>query len=202
MNPATLHQGVLTQDDSDGFAQSFGPIDDDQQFALGAEPARDQIFEQSADHGRIFRRSMPQAQQMLFALFIKANGRDDAMASEEFAVDQQGDRVRRHRPLTQLFEFLSRGGFPMTADAGALDAIALEGLLQSSFVVARRTVPGQQTRHRFLHLRLGLKGFVALQWHFFVITDTAQARPLQGHLPALEHYKSGLMTMAMDPPST
>ena len=61
----------------------------------------------------------------------------------------------------------------MAADARAFNPVALEALINGSFIVARRALPGQVARHGLLELAVLLKGQVAGQGDFFIVAPQA-----------------------------
>src|SRR5690242_8493327 len=107
---------------------------------------------------------------MLSALQINAHSRHDALASEELAIDHQHQQLRWYWPLQQLLQLLGRGSLPMPAHTRTFDPIALETTLDGPFIVTRRALPYQLPLHRLLHFAILLKGGIAFQAYFLVLT--------------------------------
>src|SRR6266699_3398248 len=194
MNAAALHQGLLAQNHLHGFAQRLGPINHHQQLSLSLQAAGYQIFQQPFDDGGILGGSMPQAQNVLSALQINADGRHQAIAAKELAVEHQRQQLLGDRPLHQSLQFLGRGSRPVPAYAGALYPIACQTALNGTFIVTRGALPGQLLGHRLLQFAPALKSLVAGQLDLLFVRTT-QPWPLQCYFAASEDHVTWLMAI-------
>src|SRR5208337_1011590 len=145
-------------------------------------------------HRRILGGAMPKTQNVLFTLQINPDGGHQAVPAKELAVDHQDQQVLGNRPLHEALQLLSRRSFPMPADAGALDAVALQTAFNGPFVVPGRALAGQLTLHSFLELTLLLKRLVADQGHLLVLS-AAQSGPFQMDLTSPVDDVTGLVPM-------
>ena len=76
MELAPLDRRVVAEGAADDFAQRLGAVDDEQPTDRRVEPALDQIVDQRLEHSGIFGRPLDQAERMLIAVAIDAEGGD------------------------------------------------------------------------------------------------------------------------------
>jgi hypothetical protein len=76
MELAPLDRRVSAEGAADDCAQRFGAVDDEQPTDLRVEPALDQIVDQRLDDSGIFGRPLDQAERMLIAVPVDAEGGD------------------------------------------------------------------------------------------------------------------------------
>ena len=77
MELGTAGSGVSAAEGAaDDFAQRLGAVDDEQPTDRRVEPALDQIVDQRLEHSGIFGRPLDQAERMLIAVAIDAEGGD------------------------------------------------------------------------------------------------------------------------------
>jgi hypothetical protein len=100
---------------------------------------------------------------MFLALWIDAQGDDEAFLAEVLAVNQQRHQIPWHRPLHQLLQFSGCGRLPLPAHTGFVDAVAGQTIVDGGGVVARRDLMGQFASHGPLHPAVLLKGLVTLK---------------------------------------
>jgi len=84
-----------------------------------------QIGQEFPDQRAVLGGSVPQAQDVLLALFIDSQGDDEAFLAEVLASNQQRHQIGRHRPLNQLLQFGCRRRLPLPAHTGFVDAVVL-----------------------------------------------------------------------------
>jgi hypothetical protein len=77
------------------FVQRRRPIENDQEAAVGAEPAALQVGEAALTHRRILRRAIPQAERLFAARVINAEGDHDTVLANLDAIDQERHEVER-----------------------------------------------------------------------------------------------------------
>jgi hypothetical protein len=138
---------------------------------------------------------MPEAQDVLFALHVDADGGRDAIAGKEFAVDHQDQQILGHGSWHELLQFARGGRFPMATDAGAFNAIAFEALVHGSGIIAGRALAGQLTGHPLLERAVVLKGLITLQADFLIVAT--QTRPFHRHLASAVNDVAVLATVSM-----
>src|SRR2546423_11685154 len=109
---------------------------------------------------------MPETQDMLLALQINPDGCHQAVYAKKLAVNHQRQQIFGNWTLHELFQLFGSSRFPVPADAGSFDAIALQASFDSSLIVPSRALPRHLSSHRLLHLTVLLKGPVAVQGHF------------------------------------
>ncbi len=74
MNLTALDRRVGTEGSTDDFAERLGTVDDEQPTNFGVEPAFNQIVDQRLHDGGILSRAFDQAERMLVAFTIDAEG--------------------------------------------------------------------------------------------------------------------------------
>src|SRR5881628_901892 len=117
---------------------------------------------------------------MLAALTINAQGRDQTLAVEVLAVDQKRSQIFRHWPLTERAQFQCRRRFPLPTDAGPINPIALQTVVNGLGIVASRDLVLELACHRPLHATVLLKGFTGPKL-YFLGAFLSHARLLKGH---------------------
>ena len=91
---AALNQRAAAEHLDHRLVQRFGPVDHDQQRAVGIEPALDQVGEQGLNRRRVLGRPFAQPQHMLAATLIDPHRRQHHVLAEVHPVDHQRDQAR------------------------------------------------------------------------------------------------------------
>jgi hypothetical protein len=76
MKLAPVDRGVAAEGAANDFAQRLGAVDDEQPTDPRVEPALDQMVDQRLDHSGVFGRPLDQAERMLIAVAVDAEGGD------------------------------------------------------------------------------------------------------------------------------
>jgi hypothetical protein len=189
MDLAALHEGGLAEDRPHRFAQRFGAIQDDEQTAVGSQPAALEIGQEVLTHTGVLGRAIPQAQRVFLAVGGDPERHDEAMLADVHAVDHQSHQLeglqRRGLPGRQLRRRLRHKAAADGALARAAAPQRGRDGLQAARIASRRDPDEHLLDHapiQRIDIRHGSerrqRDFVAARPH---------TGPPYGHLSAAEH---------------
>src|SRR5258708_19830212 len=196
VNLAALHFGTLAEHSLDSRAQRFRSVDHEQVAPIGIEAARHQVFQQLLHHRGVFRRPLPQPQNMFFHAGFDAQHHHQHLFAEMTPVDQQGCQIQPIQFLLAQFLHLRRAGLhEFAAHAGFLDPVAVLPTLHGPAIVPRSQSRDDAFAHRALPPSVVLQPRVTVQFHFLAF-PRAPPRTLHGHLPPAKHHVTRLVSPA------
>ena len=182
MIAAPLHRLLAAEYLFDASAQRFGPIDDEQIFAIRGQSVIAQMSQQSLDAGGVLRRSRLDSQNVLLAFDVHAHRAENVMRAETLAIDVDHQNLDvLPAPLLQLLELLGTRLDGFAADGAARNAHRLGHLRQDLLVFPRRNAAHQRTQHVLAEAAILAQHFVSRNLHF-AFGLVAQPRPLHLHL--------------------
>ena len=94
VNLAALHFGALAEHPLDPRAQRFRSIDHEQVAPLRIQTPRHQVFQQLLHHRGVFRRSLPQPQNLLFPAGFNAQRHYQHLLAEMNPIDQDRHQIQ------------------------------------------------------------------------------------------------------------
>jgi hypothetical protein len=201
---AAPNQRARAEQLHDGLAQRLAPVDDPQPHAIGIEPALEQAGQQRGDHARGLGGALAQAQHVLVALGVDAQGHEDDALAEVDAVDHHHRQFHAVQaaaePWVELFLAKLHEAPRHGALGGHQGAVSRRHRVLGGRVAARGHARGDSCQRRRIQ-RVGHGGPLEGGQREFALVERTRAQASHRDALATEHDAAGGAATAHSTPA-
>ncbi|MFY9529155.1 MAG: hypothetical protein WAR24_09595, partial [Candidatus Acidiferrales bacterium] len=167
MDLTALYLGPFAEHLLDPGPQRLRTIDDEQIPPILLQPSRHQVLHQRLHDRRVFRRALPQPQNVLLATACDPQRYHQHLFADLDPVDQHRHQIQfAEFSLAQLLELRRTGLHEFSAHAALFDPVAIQYRFHRAVIVPRCQPGDDAFPHRSLPSPVVLQSGVAVQRYF------------------------------------